>query len=176
MDMRGYGKIATYRAKASLGIATRRVNGEWVWVWYDQAMVKWLEKRLDGGPVLVTELFEEAGKFHWHRESVKMAREVIGTIRFSMVDNKLYWMNTSGSVEIIPEQPRELLSVIKKSTYSIKQYAPARVISVDFSEPEEYGDVDIEIPDMSDIERETTPHSHEVVLLTGVKIGVFDEN
>jgi hypothetical protein len=168
MDLRGYGKIATYRAKAALGIATKRVNGEWLWLWYDDQVVQWLEKKLEDGPVPVHDILEAGEReHHWHPEVVKMAREAIGTIRFSMQGEKLYWFNSADPIEKEPVDTRTPTSVIQRKGYAIKNYMPAAVrereeaqyneseehiISVDFTPEAEEAEEPEDLSDGMDIE------------------------
>ena len=136
MDIRGYGRISTLRAKSTLGIATRKIDGEWMWLTYDEAVVKWLEKQLDNGPVLVRDLMARAWEDkQWHREVVKMARESVGTIRWTMNENKLYWFNSSDVSSLPPAQPaREPVRTVQRGGYVIKDYMPERMVRVDFTD------------------------------------------
>jgi hypothetical protein len=96
MEKRGYGRISTLRAKARLCIASKKADGVWNWVTYGNDVIEWIEKKLENGPVHVATLLAQAEKEHmWHRETVKMAKEAIGTIRYTTADGKVYWVNLS---------------------------------------------------------------------------------
>ena len=184
MQTRGYNRSSVLAAKAQLHIATRKVDGVWLWVWTNEEVEAWLEERVGSGRVPVVDIFTQASRDHgWHIETVKMAREAIGSIQYLWLNNKIHWYNltqlsdkeddmkvvmandlmaVSSDREPITESYDFSPKNLRNSKFRGRATNNPQVISVDFTEePEEEEDL------LEGLEAD------EVTLPTGVKIGVF---
>lgn len=174
MSNRGYSRSTIMKMKMANGIATKKLDGITYWVWGNYEVQHWLEAYLGDHEVPLQQVFDDAmTEKGWHAEVIKMAKHGVGGIRYKMLPvngvSRIHWFNFNDTPrkESEIEEPKPIpVSIEKRKDYTLKNYIPSHhQVEVNFGEGTDTGDWFEEESHVS--------MSDEIVLPSGVKIGVF---
>lgn len=172
----GYKRQTVLRAKAILGIVSRKVGQTWYWMWTPEQNCSWLRNFLSQGPQphqLIRKAAEEEKKWQW--EYMLVLRIATYGVEWRVWDGLGYWVDINNTDA--PPVPQHVLE------HEIEQITPVsqrRMITVDFTQDEQLTDEEdltlgmdeiAPLPE-EEIADDDSPES-EIVKINGVKIEFF---
>lgn len=103
MATRGYSRATTLKMKSLLGIVSKSIDGIWMWIWPHKDVQDWMIKKLENGPVPISQILLEANADHdWCDHLIYLTRELLN-IKSQYANGMSYWMdiNSPGDIPIL---------------------------------------------------------------------------
>lgn len=164
MLVRGYQRSTVLAMKARLGISSKKIGPDWMWIWGNRTVQDWLEKYLSAGPQPVEKVLIDAwAEQEWVDEVVYSAKQAVRTVILKRFNDKIYWMDLNAPGEIAGD----MTGINSPQTWdqpandNREVIIPRRTITVDFSQEEIEPDDDI--PEEFDSTETVTPAGVRIV-------------